>query len=336
MKNQAQYNQPLISARNVPKNLDAAPQLPNQAQVYAQHTPYNAPSVVPPQNYVPIPNQPMPSYQYVPPDQQVQIIQQVQPLPPIQPPDIISNSLEMAELMQDLSEVLEVDVLKYFQGGGSLFSIGERQKYMVRIRYKDDSTRNIFICQRSPGVFNNGTYIFEIRMKYLPINSNNSILQTKDFNKRLIDISSNDVSGFKPRIYVKNVENNTIIGTIQQPRCCTCCCRDPNIEIYSRYTQNRNLPKYFVTTDGFQCAYCCCNDCCCAEGDISFQIFDILTHLLVGSINKPAFNTTGNEDYLTYNIQFPLDALPEEKLLIIATAIGIDNVEYKQVGKHLK
>ena len=335
--NTPQYNKPLISPRDVPDDLNAAPQLPTQAQVYAQHTPYNTPVVVPHQNYVPIPNQPIPSYQYAQPIQQIQIIQPVQPVrpvQPIQPPALISNSLEMSELMQDLNEVQEADLLKYFQGG--VIGFGVKQKYIVRIRFKDDSTRNIFICQRSPGIFNNGTYLFEIRMKYIPRDCTDVILQTKDFDKRLIDLNSSGLSGYKPRIFVKNAQNNTIIGTIQQPRCCTCCCRDPNIEIYSRYTQNRNLPKYFVTTDGTQCAYCCCADCCCAEADISFQIFDTLTHLLVGSINKPAFSNTGNEDYLTYNIQFPQDALSEEKLLIIATAIGIDNVEYKEMGKHLK
>ena len=332
--NKPQYSESLISSQDSPTDLNPAPQYPSQAQIYVPHTPYNVPTVaVPPQNYVPIPNQPIPSYQ-IQPIQQVQIAQPIYPLSQVQSPLIISNSLEMSELMQDLGKVQEAELLKYFQGG--VLGFGVKQKYIVRIRYKDNSIRNIFICQRTPGVFNNGIYLFEIRMKYIPRDCTDAILQTKDFNKRLIDLNSNDLNGFKPRIFVKNAENNTIIGTIQQPRCCTCCCRDPNIGIYSRYTQNRNLPKYFVTTDGCQCAYCCCADCCCGEGDISFHILDTLTHLLVGSINKPAFSRNGREDYLIYNIQFPQDASPEEKLLIISTAIGIDNVEYHLMGNHLK
>ena len=81
--NTPQYNKPLISPRDVPDDLNAAPQLPTQAQVYAQHTPYNTPVVVPHQNYVPIPNQPIPSYQYAQPIQQIQIIQPVQPVRPV-------------------------------------------------------------------------------------------------------------------------------------------------------------------------------------------------------------------------------------------------------------
>jgi len=48
--NTPQYNKPLISPRDVPDDLNAAPQLPTQAQVYAQHTPYNTPVVVPQQS----------------------------------------------------------------------------------------------------------------------------------------------------------------------------------------------------------------------------------------------------------------------------------------------
>ena len=48
-------------------------------------------------------------------------------------------------------------------------------------------------------------------MKYIPRDSTTEILNTKDFDKRHFDIDSNDPCGYKPRIYIKNVENNNNI-----------------------------------------------------------------------------------------------------------------------------
>ena len=41
-------------------------------------------------------------------------------------------------------------------------------------------------------------------------------------------------------------------------------------------------------------------------------------------------------DYLVDNVEFPLEATPEEKLFIIFTTIAIDNVEYRLLGGHIK
>ena len=76
-------------------------------------------------------------------------------------------------------------------------------------------------------------------MKYIPRDCTNEILATKDFDKRLIDLKSNSEHSFKPRIYIQNMENNIVLGTIQQPRVCPCCCSDANYEILSTlWTKN--------------------------------------------------------------------------------------------------
>ena len=40
-----------------------------------------------------------------------------------------------------------------------------------------------------------------------------------------------------------------------------------------------------------------------------------------------------NKDPLIYRIVFPLDATPEEKILISAAAMTIDNFVYERIGK---
>lgn len=170
-------------------------------------------------------------------------------------------------------------------------------------------------------------------MKYIPRDCTNEILATKDFDKRLIDLKSNSEHSFKQRIYIQNMENNIVLGTIQQPRVCPCCCSDANYEIYPRYGQ-KTIPKYSITTKGTQCSYCCCADCSCAEGETLFNIFSNALRIYSGNILKRSFNRD-RKDYLFYDIDFPDDASPEEKVLIICATIGIDNVVYKELGSNI-
>ena len=320
MYNKPPIQQPLYPIN--PQNNDyPSPLMPNQPQIYPNNSPYIPPqNPVPPQNYIPIPtqppviNQPMPKYNYM----QNQM-------------DQTNNSPSFSELFDDLSEVRAALIAKYFQGG--FIGIGEKQKYKVSIVFKDGNLRNIFICQRNSSFFNNDTYNFEIRMKYIPRDSTDAILETKDFDQRLIDIVSKNEYGYIPKINAINKENNINMGTIQQPGVCPCCCKDPNYEIYPRYGQ-KTIPKYSITTRGTQCSYCCCPDCCCAQGETSFQIFSNAARLYSGNILKRSFNRD-RKDYLFYDIDFPDVASPEEKLLVICAAIGIDNVVYKELGSNI-
>ena len=323
-------NLPLLNSKNPPVNIN--PGYPSQSQIYAKpsSSPSSSPSpppyqnaLLPPQNYQLLPNpvlinQPMvmPQYNY------------------IQPKIVFPKTLDMSELYEDLAEVREAEVWKYFQGG--VLGFGKAQKYRVRIRFPEGNERNIFIGKRSSSFFHNNTYDFEIRMKYIPRDSTDDILNTKDFEKRHFDIDSNDMYGYKPKVFITFKENNRniIYGGIEQPRCCTCCCRDPNFQLFPRYLPGL-LPKYFVTTDGCQCSYCCCSDCSCAEVRTVFPIFDIARNVIVGNITKTDFNRMKN-DFLVYSMEFPIEAPPEDKLIIIFTAITIDNIEYQDLGKHIK
>ena len=317
-------NQPLLNSQNPPVNIN--PGYPSQNQIYAKPSPSPSPyqnALLPPQNYQLLPNpvlinQPMamPQYNYVQPQIELQ------------------QSLDMSELYEDLAEVREAEVWKYFQGG--VLGFGIAKKYRTRIRFPEGNERNIFIGKRINNLFHNSTYDFEIRMKYIPRDSTEDILNTKDFENRHFDIDSNDLCGYKPKIFIKNREKNRniIVGGIEQPRCCTCCCQDPNLQLFPRYLPG-SLPKYFVTTDGCQCSYCCCKGCPCAEVRTVFPIFDIARNVIIGNITKKDFNRTKNE-FLVYSIEFPIEAPPEDKLIIIFTAIAIDNIVYRILGNHIK
>ena len=162
-------------------------------------------------------------------------------------------------------------------------------------------------------------------MKYIPRDCTNEILATKDFDKRLIDLKSNSEHSFKPRIYIQNMENNIVLGTIQQPRVCPCCCSDANYEIYPRYPLLLKAHNVLIVV---------VPDCSCAEGETLFNIFSNALRIYSGNILKRSFNRD-RKDYLFYDIDFPDDASPEEKVLIICATIGIDNVVYKELGSNI-
>ena len=325
MYNKPSSSQPLYPIQDTSDDvLYQAPPVPNQDQIYSNNTPNTINTSMPPQNYIPIPttapqiiNPPVQSYQYV------------------QKQFGVASSIEYAELLEDLAEVKKASISKYFQGG--FLRIGEQHKYRVSIINKDGSSRYIFICLRDYlCLTTNDSYEYNVRMKYIPRDSTNAILDTKDFNNRLIDFTSNSECNYKPAIFVQNTHDHTTLGRIQQPRICPCCCKDALFEIYPKYTQ-QNIPKYFITTNGRQCSYCCCVFCCCAGDRTNFQIYNTSTNLISGNVLKKNFKLGAmGDDFLIYDIDFPDDALPEEKILIICAVIGIDNAAYMKLGNHIK
>ena len=76
--------------------------------------------------------------------------------------------------------------------------------------------------------------------------------------------------------------------------------------------------------------------CYCINKKTNFQIYDTTTNLISGNVLKKDFNLLSNDDnFLIYDIDFPNDALPEEKILIICAVIGIDNAAYMLLGRDL-
>lgn len=224
--------------------------------------------------------------------------------------------LEAIECMEDLNESPEAIITKYFEG-----LVFKDTKYVVRL--KGTVNRNIFIAKKASKIFGNPKY-FEVKVKYVPRDSDyNTFSQNKDFSKRFFDIFN--LVDISTRIGVSNKETGINFGNIKQPY--ICCCSDPDYQLIN----NQNYTKYRVTTDGCQCSYCCCDRCCCSYNETNFRILDSTRTQLVGEICKNEVIDISKEK-LTYRINFPRDSSPEEKILLISTAISIDCLSYRLLG----
>ena len=234
-------------------------------------------------------------------------------------------SLKASECFEDLHESSEAILTKYFEG-----LIFKDTKYEVSIRYRNGGIeRNIFIGKKtSSSILDKDS--FKISVKYIPRDSNyNQIIKEKKFDKCFFEASTimDLLKGCsKPKVQVLNTENNTVFGNIKQPN--ICCCSDPDYQIKN----SLNFTKYRIVTNGCQCSYCCCDGCCCLFSEMSYKILDSTHTQIVGEVFKYEFNEQGRE-MLTFRIIFPNDATPEEKILIIAAVMAIDNFVYKSIGK---
>ena len=112
-----------------------------------------------------------------------------------------------------------------------------------------------------------------------------------------------------------------IFGIILQIHSCSCCCKGINYEILPRH--ENNIPKYYLKTNGCKCSVCCFNLCCCLHEETIFQIYNTTTNLFHGQIDKKYFRWFNRFDFLNYNINFPNDVLPEEKILIVTQLVLI-------------
>ena len=64
---------------------------------------------------------------------------------------------------------------------------------------------------------------------------------------------------------------------------------------------------------------------------VSYKILDSTHTQIVGEILKSELSNT-DKALLNYSISFPIDATADEKILIISTAVAIDNFIYKSIG----
>lgn len=233
-------------------------------------------------------------------------------------------SLQASECFEDLHESSEAMLTKYFEG-----LIFKDTKYEVTIKYRNGgSERNIFIGKKtSSSILDKDS--FKISVKYIPRDSNyNEFIKDKKFDQGFFEVSTimDLLKGCaKPNVQVLNTDNNTVFGNIRQPN--ICCCSDPDYQIKN----SLNFVKYRVVTEGCKCSYCCCEGCCCLFSETSYKILDSTHTQIVGEIFKYEY-VQGGKEMLTYRIIFPNDATPEEKILIISTAMAIDHFVYKSIG----
>lgn len=123
----------------------------------------------------------------------------------------------------------------------------------------------------------------------------------------------------RPEMIVTYGANKQPCGKIKQPF--TCC--DPKIQI----KDNTGSLKYTVYADCCQCGILCANNFCGKFSEANFQIYNgsDITGAPVGLIRKkPANFSELVTSADSYQINFPPQASPQDKLLLIVAGLMID------------
>lgn len=244
------------------------------------------------------------------------------------------TTFDIVECLQDIRDASVADINKVMSPFNCCESCVILPEYHITItNRKDSQTRKIFIGKQIAESCCESGKMF-IRMKYIPRDTSQNYLTVNNFELRLFDILGgmriNNCCEQKPTTSVRYTYNQQLMGEIFQPNKCNCCCTDPIYEIKS----NSGIKRYIVTTDGTQCAYCCCDGCCCTFNAVTFPVLNSIGSQLVGEIFKNVFQphrinlTQNDKNSLHWRVTFPNDSFPEDKIILIATAILIDYQNY--------
>lgn len=118
------------------------------------------------------------------------------------------------------------------------------------------------------------------------------------------------------------------IGKITEP--CTLC--DPHLDI----TDSKGNLKYKIHGDCCQCGFCCRSDVCGKCSDVIFPIFaanvtDYNINNKIGAVRKVCSGVAELiSDADNFEITFPSDATPEDKLMLIGATLMIDYRYYEE------
>jgi len=121
----------------------------------------------------------------------------------------------------------------------------------------------------------------------------------------------------RPEMIANYSANGELVGKVKQPF--SCC--DPIFTIYD----NAGTMRYYIYADCCQCGLCCSGPCA-KMSEVTFNIYrDANMGQPIGSIVKKIANFS---ELITsadsYQVNFPADARPNEKLLLIITGLMID------------
>ena len=121
----------------------------------------------------------------------------------------------------------------------------------------------------------------------------------------------------RPEMIANYSANNELVGKVKQPF--SCC--DPIFTIYD----NAGTMRYYIYADCCQCGLCCSGPCA-KMSEVTFNIYrDANMGQPIGHIVKKIANFS---ELITsadsYQVNFPADARPNEKLLLIITGLMID------------
>lgn len=135
---------------------------------------------------------------------------------------------------------------------------------------------------------------------------------------------------FRPEMKVYFKQNDQYIGKVVDPfSCCDA--------VFNMYSANNDL-RYGVKTTACQCGICCRNGCgMCSE--VKFPIYNAKNNNWIpenkdGQIKKVIKNFVKEmiSDADNFEIIFPTDATPEDKLLMICMTLMIDYRYFEDNG----
>lgn len=127
----------------------------------------------------------------------------------------------------------------------------------------------------------------------------------------------------RPEMTVSLSDGNVNVGLIKH--IFTCC--DPEFEVYD----GKNQLKFVVSASCCQCGLLCANTLFGKCSEATFQIYTPGTKDIIGTISKMV--ASGAElasDADSYRINFPANAEPYDKLILIALGLMIDYQYFEQ------
>jgi hypothetical protein len=135
------------------------------------------------------------------------------------------------------------------------------------------------------------------------------------------------------RATLKCVKDNVEFGKVTEP--CPCC--DPKLNIHTIHGGH----KYVITADCSQCGICCRDGWGkCYEAVFAIHKSnkgkDLMTLKNADGIIYKRFGGIKEivSDANNYEVNFPDDASPEEKLIIIGAVIRTDYLYFEKKGKN--
>ena len=131
-------------------------------------------------------------------------------------------------------------------------------------------------------------------------------------------------------VYWGTLDNTSnVIGKVKEP----CMCIDVQMDMVD-FAENG---RYTMLADGCQCGICCAQTICGKCSEVMFPIFRYDSQNKefanrIGTIQRK-FNgcfKSGFTDADNFEITFPVDSSPEDKLMMISTALMIDFRYYNE------
>ena len=260
-----------------------------------------------------------------------------QPMPQVVVPPImfpgIANYTFVLDPMEELALCPRVEIRQQPQFFEQISGCESPNRYFVFTQYPQGGNKMLFKCKEQSGCFQRQCCSASCREFTMDVKHiSNAGCLNEGFQNSLVHVNK----PFKctcfclqrPEMIVNYTKGGELLGKIKQPF--SCC--DPVFTIYD----NAGAPKLFIHADCCQCGLCCANNFC---GKMSQAIFHIyadasMTQSIGSIVKKRATFSEMVTSADSYQINFPSNAQPNEKLLLIITGLMIDYQYFEEKAEN--